>query len=59
MLGCNDDGRSFKEAAVVSFLILDLVMFSCFFTIAQISELVFSIKDKQGAFSFSGFIFSA
>ena len=59
MLGCNDDARSFKEAFVVSFLILDLVMFSCFFTIAQISELVFSIKDKQGSFSFSGFIFSA
>ena len=59
MLGCSDDARSFKEASVFSFVILDLVMFSCFFTIAQISELVFSIKDKQGSFSFSGFIFSA
>ena len=35
MLGCNDDARFFKEASVVSFVILDLVIFSCFFTIQR------------------------
>ena len=59
MLGCSDEVRSFKDLSLVSFVSLDLVKLNCFFTIKQISELVFLTKDKQGSFFFSGFIFSA
>ena len=38
---------------------LDLVKFNCFFTIEQIFELVFSIKDKQGSFFLSCFFSSS
>ena len=35
------------------------MIFNCFLTIAQISELVFSANDKHGSFFFCGFISSA
>ena len=59
ILGCSDEVRSFNDSFFFSFIILDFVKFNCFFTIKQIAELVFSIKDKQGSSSFSGFFFYA
>ena len=59
MLGCNDEVRSFNDSFSLLLIILDFVKFKRFFTIKQISELVFQGKDKQGSFFFSGFTFSA
>ena len=53
------DQVSFIDVSFDLFKIFDLVIFNCFFTIAQISELVFSANDKQGSLFFCGFISSA
>ena len=47
MFGCIDELRSLRDLSLEVFKILDFVKFNCFFTSAQISELVFSSKDKQ------------
>ena len=59
MLGWSDEVRSFIDLSFDFFKIFDLVIFNCFFTMVQISELVFLTKDKQGSFLFSGFFSSA
>ena len=59
MFGCIDELRSLRDLSLEVFKILDFVKFNCFFTSAQISELVFSSKDKQGSFFSLDFFSSA